>query len=140
MKRDLAQQSVNIETEIDSVDTKKRLEILEGQISNILNRLDNQDAERWDSRQFRQKDFQEMSAKIRLLERQNKALSDENLALRLENSEINEYFLKKGVYKSDIKSKISQFSPKSAKKLFPQQKNKRKLLKGKTPGTFQRKL
>ena len=99
MKRDLAQQSVNIETEIDSVETKKRLAILQGQISNILNRLDNQDAERWDSRKFRQKDFQEMSAKIRLLERQNKPLSDENLALRLENSEINKYFLNKGVYK-----------------------------------------
>ena len=36
-------------------------------------------------------------AKIRLLERQNKALYDENLELRLENSKINEYFLNKGV-------------------------------------------
>ena len=98
LKRELAQQSLNVETGTDSAETtKKRLEILEGQISKILNRLDNQDAERWDSRQIRQEDFQEMSAKKRLLERQNKALYDENLELRLENSKINEYFLNKGV-------------------------------------------
>ena len=58
LKRELAQQSLNMETETDSAETtKKRLEILEGQISKILNRLDNQDAERWDSRQNRQEDF-----------------------------------------------------------------------------------
>ena len=52
-----------------------------------------------------------MSAKIWLLERENKALSDENLALRLENFEIAE-FLIKGMYESNIKNEISQFSPK----------------------------
>ena len=65
----------------------ERLEILEGQILNILIRLDHQDAERRDSQQIKQKDFQEMSAKIWLLKRENKVLSNENAILRLENSE-----------------------------------------------------
>ena len=139
LKRDLAQQSLNIETEIDSVETKKRLEILEGQISNILDRLDNQDAERWDSRQIRQKDFQEMSAKIRLLERQNKALSDENLALRLENSKINKFFLNKGVYKNDIKSKISQFTPKKCSENFYITEERKKTAQRENPWNFPKK-
>ena len=58
LKRDFAQHSLNTVTELASAETKKRLEILEGQISNILNRLDNQDVEWRDSRQLTQKDFQ----------------------------------------------------------------------------------
>ena len=110
--RDFAQQhSLNTVTELSSAETKKRLEILEGQILHILNRLDNHDVERGASRQITQKDFQEMSLKILLLERENRALSDKNLALRLENSEIKE-ILNKGAYESKGKNEISQFSSK----------------------------
>ena len=77
----------------------------------FLNRLDNHDVERKDSRQIRQKDFQEMSLKILLLERENRALSNENLALRLENSEIKE-ISNKGAYECEGKNEISQFSSK----------------------------
>ena len=103
VNRDFAHQSLNTEAESAPVEMKKRIEILEGKISKILNRLDNQDLERRDSSQIRKKAFQEMSARIWLLERENKALSDENLTLRLENSEMKE-ILNKGTYESDIKS------------------------------------
>ena len=140
LKRELAQQSLNMETKTDSAETtKKRLEILKGQISKILNRLDNQDAERWDSRQIRQEDFQEMSAKIRLLERQNKALYDENLELRLENSKINEYFLNKGIYKNDIKSKITQFSPKKYRENFYATEEQKRTAQRENPWNFPKK-
>ena len=112
VKRDIVQHSLNTVAELASTETKKRLEILEGQISNILNRLDNQDVECRASRKITQKDFQEMSAKVWLLERENKALSDENLALRLENSEVKEMF-NKGVCESERRSEISQFIPKN---------------------------
>ena len=103
------------------------------------NRLDNQDAERWDSRQIRQEDFQEMSAKIRLLERQNKALFDEKLELRLENSKINKYFLKKGVYKNDIKSKITQFSPKKYRENFYTTEEQKRTAQRENPWNFPKK-
>ena len=58
-----------------------------------------------------------MSAKTWLLERENRALSDENVALRLENSEVKEV-LNKGPYESDRKNEISQISSKKWKGNF----------------------
>ena len=80
-----------------------------------------------------------MSAKTQLMERQNKALSDENLALRLENSKINNFFSNKGVYKSDIKSKISQFSPKKCNENFYTTEEQKKTAQRENPWNFPKK-
>ena len=77
---------------------------LERQISSILSRLDKQDSEGERERHIKDKDFQEILAKIWLLEKENKALSDENLALKLENSEVKE-FLIKDVYENNKNKK-----------------------------------
>ena len=108
-------QSGNAELALFSENMKERVGILERQILDILNRLDNQDSEKKDARQIIDKDFQEMLAKIWLLEKENRALSDENLALKLENSEIKEIFIKSVHENNDKKKDISQLNQKKCR-------------------------
>ena len=105
----------------------------------FLNRLDNHDVERRDSRQIRQKDFQEMSLKILLLERENRALSNENLALRLDNSEIKE-ILNKGAYECEGKNEISQFSLKKCIENVYSTEEQKKTAQRENPWKFPKKL
>ena len=133
-------QSGNAESALFSENMKERVGILERQISDILHRLDNQDSEKKDARQIIYKDFQEMLAKIWLLEKENRAFFDENLALNLENSEIREIFMKSVHENNDKKKDISQLNQKNAEKIPKKLSNKRKQVVWRAPGSSQGKL
>ena len=130
-------QSGNAELALFSENMKERVGILERQILDILNRLDNQDSEKKDARQIIDKDFQEMLAKIWLLEKENRALSDENLALKLENSEIKEIFIKSVHENNDKKKDISQLNQKKCRENTQKLSKKRKQVVWRAPGSSQ---
>ena len=96
--------SENIESETESVEMEsttgsvesmvespeemhKRILAVENQVENILKRLAEKDVESTGTDSSQNK-FLEMSSQISKLEKENKALHDENVSLRLENLEI----------------------------------------------------
>lgn len=101
---------LGVERESISNDVKHRVVFIEKQISEILNRLDGQVSEGKEAIQVKGKSFQEMFAKIWLLEKENKALSDENIALKLENSEIKEKFIIRNSHENNPKNMLTQAS------------------------------
>ena len=139
LTRNTTQKSSIAEKESLSDDTKQRLDFIERQLSSILNRLDKQDSEGKNERHIKDKDFQEMLAKIWLLEKENKALSDENLALKLENSEIKEFFIK-DVYEKNKNEKERSHPSLEKFKESTHMEEQKKQVGWRIPGSSQGKL
>ena len=103
-------ESVEMESMTDSVESrfespremKKRILAIENQVENILKRLAEKDVEGTGT-DSSQNNFLEISSKISKLEKENKALHDENVSLRLENLEIK---MTKIVCEKDDKKKM----------------------------------
>eukprot|EP00112_Aurelia_sp_Birch-Aquarium-sp1_P022963 Seg6662.1 transcript_id=Seg6662.1/GoldUCD/mRNA.D3Y31 product="hypothetical protein" protein_id=Seg6662.1/GoldUCD/D3Y31 len=115
--------SENVESETESVESisdseenmvespdeiNKRVLAVEKQVEKILKRLAEKDVERTGTDSSQNKKIQEMLARISLLEKENKALHDENVSLRLENLEIK---MTKIVNKKDEKKEDGLLGP-----------------------------